>query len=347
MFGRKPKPASPATPPAAEPVPPPVPPPAQSTAEATRAHHERFRDGIGALSLRDLETLLMSARNLAGLYYPEARTEAGFALYAMSPEAAALPLADRIPPTELRHYYGYKDGQWRDDLYLSSGRADVRAMKAILTEDGFDAMGGRILEFGCSAGRMLRHLEPEARKGEGGAGEVWGVDLHAAAIHWAQAHLSPPFHFLTNTTQPHLPFEDRYFDLIYAGSVWTHIGELGDAWLLEMRRLLRPGGRLYLTLSDEDTLAEVARTAPDHPSNGHVAALDAETGMLGRDWTAFVTRTTPWLQRCVYRREAWLDRVGRWMEVRIVRPRAYGWQTGVLLGKPGGPDRPAGPGGPL
>ena len=160
MFGKKPK----APPKPAAPTP----------ADATRAHHDRFREGIGALSLHDLETLLMSAGNLAGLYYPEARSEAGFALYAMSPEAAALPLAKRIPPTEFRHYYGYKDGKWRDDLYLSSGLADVRNMKAILTEDGFDTTGKRILEFGCSAGRMLRHLEAEAQ-----AGEVWGADLHA------------------------------------------------------------------------------------------------------------------------------------------------------------------------
>lgn len=325
MFGKKAKPPLP-TPD----QPTPVPAQADTTrADATRAHHDRFREGMQALSLRDLETLLMSASNLAGLYYPEARSDAGFALYAMSQDDAARPLSTRLPPTEFRHYYGYKDGAWHDDLYLSSGQADVRNMKAILAEDGFDPMGGRILEFGCSAGRMLRHLEPEAQMGE-----VWGADLHAAAIHWAQAHLSPPFQFLTNTTQPHLPFEDRHFDLIFAGSVWTHIGELGDAWLLEMRRMLKPGGRLYLTLSDQDTLAEVARTAPNHPSNDHVAALDAETGMLGRDWTAFVTRTTPWLQRCVYQREAWLKRIGAWMDVRIVRPGAYGWQTGILLAKP-------------
>jgi hypothetical protein len=52
-----------------------------------------------------------------------------------------------------------------------------------------------------------------------------------------------------------------------------------------------------------------------------------------RDWVAFVTRTTPWLQRAVYKREAWLARIGRWMDVRIARPNAYGWQTGVLLAK--------------
>lgn len=296
--------------------------------DATRAHQERFREAIGTEEVRLLEMRLMNASNLSGLYYPEDRSAGGYALYAMTAEQAALPLADRLPPTALRHYYGYRDGRYIDELYLQSGLNDVIAMRRILAADNFDPMGERILEFGCSAGRMLRHMQDEAT-----ANEVWGADLHSAAIHWAQAHLSPPFHFLTNTSAPHLPFEDGYFGLIFAGSVWTHIGELDDAWLLEMRRILRPGGRLYLTLSDERTLDEVRRLQPDHPSNRHVADLDAATGMLGREWTAFVTRSTPWLQRVVYRRDTWLERIDRWMEPKQVRPMAYGWQTGILLEK--------------
>ena len=302
----------------------------QTEPDREKADHARYAARIGTPELRDLEAQLMNVTNLAGLYYPEPRSDAGYAIYAMSPEDAAKPLAERVPPEGLRHYYGVKDGKYHDELYLKSGLADVRAMRRLLEEDGFDPAGGRVMDFGCSAGRMTRHLQDWAT-----AGEVWGVDLHAAAIHWAQAHLSPPFHFLTNSTAPHLPFEDNSFALIFAGSVWTHIGAMDDAWLLEMRRILRPGGRLYLTISDEDTLAEVARIAPDHPSNAHVAALDAETGMLSRDWTVFVTRTTPWLQRVVYRRDPWIRRIGRWMDVRILRPGAYGWQTGVLLAKPG------------
>lgn len=300
-----------------------------SDTDKTRANQERFREAIGSLEARELENLLMNATNLAGTYYPEDRAKTGFALYAMSEEERAKPLADRIPPTSLRHYYGFKDGKYSDELYLQQGRNDIRGMRKILADDGFEMMGERIMEFGCSGGRLMRHLEAEAE-----AGEVWGVDLHSAAIHWAQAHLSPPFHFFTNTTQPHLPFEDNSFGLIFAGSVWTHIGELDDAWLLEMRRVLRPGGRIYITISDQNTLAEVKRISPDHASNGHVADLHAETGMLDKDWVAFVTRTTPWLQRVVYNREAWLARIGRWMEVRMARPNAYGWQTGVLLAKP-------------
>lgn len=297
--------------------------------EERRENQERFEKGIGADSARELEKNLMNATNLAGLWYPEARSSLGYVLYAMSEDEAAKPLSQRIPPTALRHYYGLdKDNKYVDELYLKGGEADVRGMRRVLESDSFNPIGEKILEFGCSAGRMLRHLEVEAS-----ANEVWGVDVHSAAIHWAQAHLSPPFHFFVNTTAPHLPFESNTFGLIYAGSVWTHIGELDDAWLLEMRRILRPGGRLYITISDENTLAEIKRIAPHHDSNRHVAELDAATGMLSKDWVAFVTRTTPWLQRAVYKREAWLKRVGNWMDVRIAQPSAYGWQTGVLLAK--------------
>ena len=53
---------------------------------------------------------------------------------------------------------------------------------------------------------------------------------------------------------PHLPFEDRSFDLIYCGSVFTHIDDLADAWLLELHRILTPEGRLYATIHDNHTV---------------------------------------------------------------------------------------------
>ncbi|MBM1222447.1 class I SAM-dependent methyltransferase [Ponticoccus sp. SC2-23] len=277
---------------------------------------------------RPIEERLLAATNLAGTFYAPARGKAGHVREAIGPEAEARPWAARLPPTDLRHYYGLRDGAWRDDLYLSSGASDVRALRRTLALDGVAGPGPRILDFGCGAGRMTRHLGAEAA-----TGEVWGVDIHAEAIRWAQTHL-PPFHFVTTTTAPHLPFEDRSFDLVFASSVWTHIGDLDDAWLLEVRRLLKPGGRLYFTISDAETLDRIAREAPDHASNDHVAALDAETGLLTRNWRAFITRTTPWKQRVVYDRDDFLAHVARWMELRAVIPGGHGWQTAILLAKP-------------
>lgn len=293
-----------------------------------RAGNERWKLEADSAFIHKLESNLMSVSNLVGLYYPEPRQAGGYVVFQATPEELAKPLSERIPPTPLRHYYGYKDGRWQDDLYISTGLNDTRAMRAILADDGFTIIGERIMDFGCASGRLLRHFEKEAMEAE-----AWGVDLHSPGIHWAQAHLSPPFHFFTNSTNPHLPFNDNYFGLIFAGSVWTHIGELDDAWLLEMRRILRPGGRIYITISDQNTLEEIKRTNPTHPSNEHTAELDAATGMLSKDYVQFVTRSTPWLQRSVYNREAWLRKISGWFDVRKAKPNAYGWQTGILLAK--------------
>jgi SAM-dependent methyltransferase len=45
--------------------------------------------------------------------------------------------------------------------------------------------------------------------------------------------------------------EDRFFDLVYAFSVFTHIDEWETAWLAELRRVLKPGGVAYLTIHSD------------------------------------------------------------------------------------------------
>ena len=53
---------------------------------------------------------------------------------------------------------------------------------------------------------------------------------------------------------PHLPFEDRSFGLVYCGSLFTHIDDLAEAWLAELHRVLRPGGRLYFSIHDQHSV---------------------------------------------------------------------------------------------
>lgn len=272
--------------------------------------------------IRMIETNLMSVSNLAGLFYPTERVAGGYLVEL--PEALdEVP----IPPTHLRHNYGLKNNKYVDDLYISSGVNDVRSIREFLDEDGFDLSGDRILEFGCSAGRVLRHFNEEAK-----TAEVWGVDIHAEAIHWAQAHLQD-FNFAVTTTAPHLPFEDNYFGVIFATSVFTHIGELDDAWLLELRRITRPGGRLYVTISDDNTLNVLRTDYPEHASNQHVDDFDAATGVLSKPYLQFVTRSTPWLQRVIYNRDRWVKKTSKWLEPRIVKTNASGWQSAVLFAK--------------
>lgn len=150
-----------------------------------------------------------------------------------------------VPPEELWLGYG-PDAE----TYLSLGKRHVAAMARVLAEDGFDvANAKRILEFGCGAGRMIRNL-PELAPGA----DLWGVDISAEHIRWCIDNLTPTIHFATTTVVPHLPFEDGFFDLIFCGSVFTHIEDIQESWLLELGRILSPSGRLFLTIHDEDTV---------------------------------------------------------------------------------------------
>jgi SAM-dependent methyltransferase len=159
------------------------------------------------------------------------------ALHAPRAADAELP----VPPREM----------WLGYHYLIDGKRDVETMLKIVGASDFAfKQGHRILDLGCAAGRMIRQLQPLAE-----TCEIWGTDINAEHILWCKRNLSPPFHFATTTKVPHLPFEDRSFHLIYCGSVFTHIDDLADAWLLELRRILHPDGRVYLTISDEHTLA--------------------------------------------------------------------------------------------
>ena len=152
-----------------------------------------------------------------------------------------------IPPLDIWQHAYLGDDR---DAYLAAGKKYVKKMVSILETSGVSVgPGKRVLDFGCADGMMVRNFRELAE-----SGDVWGVDINGSQIVWCQRHLSPPFKFATTTSFPHLPFEEGYFDLIYSFSVFTHICDLAEAWLLELRRILRPGGVLYLTVHDNHTI---------------------------------------------------------------------------------------------
>jgi SAM-dependent methyltransferase len=210
-------------------------------------------------------------------------------------------------------------------------------MIGILREAGADAAGfARVLEFGCAAGRMLRFFPT----GPGGA-ERWGVDVKAQAIEWCQRNLSPPMSFLATTTFPHLPFEDNSFDLVYAGSVFTHIADLPDAWFLELRRLLRPGGYSYITIHDKHALDLILTKHGNLPSMQWYADLlrrfDDETRVLASDYACFAFEGGKWggfpVPQVFHDVEHLTRRWGAFARLVSVHEEAYGYQTALLFQK--------------
>jgi SAM-dependent methyltransferase len=149
-----------------------------------------------------------------------------------------------IPPRELVERTGPRHAEqsdeWFRSFYERTGRARRLAIeRALPAEFSFD--GKRVLDFGCGAGRVLRQFEREAR-----SGEFWGCDLYEPTISWLAENLTPPFRFYVSEGLP-LPHQDDHFDLIYAISVFTHITGDWAEWMLELHRILRPGGFLLAT----------------------------------------------------------------------------------------------------
>lgn len=128
--------------------------------------------------------------------------------------------------------------------FLESGRGNAETIEAALKEAGAAVEEiRRALDFGCGCGRLLLEAVrrwPHIR---------WcGSDVDERAIHWCSENL-PETHLVTNTPLPPLPFPDKEFDLIWCGSVFTHLDEgRQDAWLEEFRRVLQPGGHLLASV---------------------------------------------------------------------------------------------------
>ncbi|CAN5713830.1 hypothetical protein BH11VER1_BH11VER1_26510 [soil metagenome] len=102
--------------------------------------------------------------------------------------------------------------------------------------------GKRVLDFGCGVGRVLRHFAPEAREAE-----FWGCDIDLRSVMWMNRHFSPPFRVFQNRESATLPLESDSFELVYATSVFSHLNETWNQWLMELRRILRPGGYAFLS----------------------------------------------------------------------------------------------------
>jgi len=261
-----------------------------------------------------LETLYTRDPSSAGkaVWFPDTRQEDS------NGTDAGLP----IPPDRLLT-------SWNDDVptWLATGREHAAVIKdAVARHGGSFAQGGRALEWGCAAGRVLRHFAPEAQRAE-----VWGIDVHESAVRWSRANLSPPFLFATVTQLPHLPFSDAAFNVVWGVSVMTHIEHLEDMWLLELRRILRPGGLLLLTIHDEATLDHIAE-------HGAAGAL----GLPGhleeaRRREVCVVRGADWRFCYTFFKRSWVEREwGRWFEVLEHREMAVGFQALVVMAKPAG-----------
>jgi SAM-dependent methyltransferase len=99
--------------------------------------------------------------------------------------------------------------------------------------------GERVLDLGCGAGRFVAALR------DAGADAV-GVELAETALRRARAN-APGADLRLVEPDGSLPLDHGSVDLVWCSEVLEHVADT-EHLLLEVRRVLRPGGRLLVTV---------------------------------------------------------------------------------------------------
>ena len=173
---------------------------------------------------------------------------------------------DHLPPAELRYRVGASPDA---EEFITIGRICANDIQSALQKVGRD-LGSftRILDFGCGCGRTLvhmRNLAPNAK--------IDGIDIDATAIEWCKQNLNYASFSLSKETPP-IDYPANTFDFIYVVSVFTHLDEdYQFLWLDELRRLVKPGGIVLLTVNGTDTNRK-------NSNKGFVFERTYETGLF-------------------------------------------------------------------
>ena len=137
----------------------------------------------------------------------------------------------------------------RRSIYASAEGPDPREVAFAAVAE---AAPERVLEVGGGPGELSERITREL------AAEVVMVDVSPRMVELAQAR---GVDARVGDVQE-LPFADGEFDVAHAAWMLYHVPDLGRA-LSELRRVLRPGGRLVAVTNGRDHTLELRRLAGD------------------------------------------------------------------------------------
>ena len=106
----------------------------------------------------------------------------------------------------------------------------------------------RILDIGCQSGGLCHQLSLSGH-------EPYGVDVMEELISEARSSF-PDIDFKCADSEKGLPFEDKYFDIVWAGDIIEHI-HFTDVFVNEMNRVLKIGGHFVLSTPMHNRLKNI------------------------------------------------------------------------------------------
>lgn len=256
------------------------------------------------------------------------------------PGAATLPDFDRgwTMDGDRKAFLAYEeavDVNWStelEQLHEESSRdhfIDVHTRRALL--DGIAGAvgeGGTVVDVGCSSGYLLEDL----RRAHPGALAV-GVDLVAAGLRRAHEVVPEAPLLLADCTR--LPFGDDSVDAAVSANVLEHVPDDAAA-LRELRRVLKPGGRVALVVPAGPALYDAYDTFLGHErryARRELAARGREAGLeVVKDaYLGSLVYPPFWLvKKRNRRRHADLDDEGREALVKREIGRTQGSRLGGL-----------------
>jgi SAM-dependent methyltransferase len=221
-----------------------------------------------------------------------------------------------LPPVDLANRVGQLIGDDGSYAAYEAVGAQLRSVVDQALPDDWDWTNKRVLDFGAGSGRTLRHFLAEAERAHFEA-----CDIDAAAIHWLNANLNPPVSGFVSAPSPPLPREDDSYDLVYAFSVFTHITDAWAAWLIELHRVLSPGGWLIASFLGEG-MSQTIACEPWDPDRIGMNVLHAH-----QNWDAGGPSVllSPW-----WIREHW----GRAFEIATIHEGAVDGAQGLIVARP-------------
>jgi SAM-dependent methyltransferase len=223
----------------------------------------------------------------------------------------------KVPPAELRYNVV---GPCTIEQFLHGGEQTVNDIEAALQSINKSLNQFReLLDFGCGCGRLVLALQ--GRRFADLA--VTACDVDERAIRWCQQSIEK-IKCVVNNALPPSPFENESFDLVWCGSVFTHLDEnRQDLWLAELRRILKPNGILLASVHGphlwEPRLP--SWTIGKLRTNGLVFAKTGADAGIHPSWYQVAWHTEKYI------REHWASI----FEIRAYRPRGFNDHQDIVV----------------